>query len=197
VTATHKVFEMSIISSTSMTGKIARLLKVLASISFGDPGAKPVVAAVRAHGPAVVKAISVVEIAKAEIQKDDGGKWYQYSTVMPKEAATVAVKAAKKAMVSQLQTGGGTKTGGRTIAEWEREKACASAASADRTGGDDDDDDNGEDSFERLEDITAGAGQNENARVMGEQACGSAPIVPRLVIYLTRVRCPRLRALYG
>ena len=71
---------MSIVSSSSIHQKVRSLLDHMAKFSFADTKAKPGVVILRARGDVAAKMISIVEIAKREIEKELG-KWWQYSGV--------------------------------------------------------------------------------------------------------------------
>lgn len=76
---THDLTTMSIISSSQIQQKVKRVLEILAVYPTVPPAKSNVV---MLHAKAVVasKMISIVEIAKREIGKNEG-KWFQYSTV--------------------------------------------------------------------------------------------------------------------
>lgn len=190
---THRVIELSIISSSEIRRKVTRMLSLLASFSFAVPGLKPVVVLVRAKGKVASKAISVVEIAKSELEKD-GAKWYQYSTVV---GCTVLIPRKEDEV-----------KGGRTIRQWEKQQeeerrgqlgeedaSTTALQDGDEEEGDDDDDDDDQ-MFEPMN-------ADEQAEVGGvDMMAGSNGThkirsIPRLVIFLTRVPSPRLKELYG
>lgn len=192
---THKVMEMRVISSSQINQKVTQILSLLATFSFVNLDAKPVMVLVRADGTVVNKAISIVEIAKAELSKQ-GAKWYQYSMV---KLHTVELP---------LRNSDRDKKSGRTISEWENEQAksrggnmagiglSTDTAAADALpvemdqGGDEAE----EEAFEAM-------GQAFNS-VQGpelsmQDQSGRAQTVPRLVLLLTRVRCEQARTRYG
>jgi hypothetical protein len=70
---------MSIISSSQIQQKVKRVLEILAAYPTFPP-AKSNVVMLYAKAVVASKMISIVEIAKAEIGKNEG-KWFQYSTV--------------------------------------------------------------------------------------------------------------------
>ena len=177
---THRVVEFSVISSSEMTKKVTRLLSLLATINFADRNCKPVMALVRADGPAAGKAISVVEIAKAELDRQKT-RWYQYSTVSSHTKLIPRGNTAKGAQ------------GGRTIAEWQR-----SGAEAERPNASDEMRDDGagqcvdgdEDSFEHVD-------TRPRFKSHDEMAMHKTRAIPRILIYVSRMRCEHLKALYG
>ena len=69
---------MSILSSSKIEQKTRTLLVHLEKFSVGDTQAKPEVIVLHSKAPVASKMVSIVEIAKREIQKIDG-KWWQYS----------------------------------------------------------------------------------------------------------------------
>jgi hypothetical protein len=75
--ASYEIVDMNIISSSQIQSKVTRILETLSNFSFVAP-TKPSIVMIHAKAPVASKLISIVEIAKREIQKV-GGKWYQYS----------------------------------------------------------------------------------------------------------------------
>ena len=80
LTAKCDFITMSIVSSSSIQQKVRSLLDHMAKFSFADTKAKPGIVMLRAKGVVAAKMISIVEIAKREIEKERG-KWWQYSGV--------------------------------------------------------------------------------------------------------------------
>ena len=76
--AKYEFATMSIISSVKMEQKIRVLLSHLARFNYADVHCKPGVVALHAKAPVAGKMISIVEIAKREIQNAKG-QWWQYS----------------------------------------------------------------------------------------------------------------------
>ncbi len=189
IAKTHRLFEVSVSSGSRIKTKVTGLLSLVGSINLGEPNSKPVMALVGADGRAAPKAISIIEIAKAELEKD-GAKWYQYSTVQPRKKYVARVDEATRAK------------GGRTIEEWEKSQAPAAANgngseidpapfSSDQP---DDEDEADDGDFEQM------AAKNETdtqgAAATGDQTTRFRA-VPRIVIYFTRLPCDYLKDLYG
>lgn len=86
VIPSHRVIPVSIISSSKMSQKIRLLLDSMVqpqqqpSSGSKKTKVKPAVIALHANADVASKLISIVELAKRQIEKDEG-KWYQYSTV--------------------------------------------------------------------------------------------------------------------
>lgn len=181
VLKTHRVVEFSVTTSSEMTKKVTRLLSLLATINFTDRNCKPVMALVRADGPAAGKAISVVEIAKAELERQNT-RWYQYSTV-----------SSHTKLIPRGTTTKGAQ-GGRTIAEWQQRsgpKAEKRNASPEVRGdGADECVDGDENSFERVE-------TRPRFKPGDETATHKTQAMPRILIYVSRMRCDHLKTLYG
>ncbi|SLM40944.1 DNA/RNA-binding protein Alba-like [Lasallia pustulata] len=78
--AKYDFVTMSIVSSSGIQQKVRSLLDHMAKLSFADPRAKPGVVILHAKGNVAGKMISIVEIAKREIEKERGC-WWQYSSV--------------------------------------------------------------------------------------------------------------------
>ena len=78
--AKYDLVTMSIVSSSSIYQKVRSVLDHMVKFSFADPRAKPGVLILHAKGNVAGKMISIVEIAKREIEKERGS-WWQYSGV--------------------------------------------------------------------------------------------------------------------
>lgn len=185
ITKTHKLMELGVISSSEIKRKVTQILSFLARINFADISSKPGMVQLHGDGPTTGKAISVVEIVKAELEKD-GSKWYQYSTVKPQ-------------MTLIPRANGVTKgRGGQTVAEWER-SGKPHAVKADDPEQEaepalDDMADEDADAFEYMDtdpkpDVSGMAGPSDQTHKMRN--------VPRIVIYLSRVRSEYLKGIYG
>ncbi|QSZ32527.1 hypothetical protein DSL72_002105 [Monilinia vaccinii-corymbosi] len=78
ITPSHQTTHLSILSSSPIQKKVARILSILSTFSFSDPS--PHVVLLSAKAPSVCKLISIAEIVKRELAKT-GKKWYQYNVV--------------------------------------------------------------------------------------------------------------------
>ena len=180
---------MSIISSSKIETKVKTLLARLGTFSCPDKGAKPAVVILSAKAGVANKMISVVEIAKREIEAQ-GAKWWQYSRV--------------HSQLTELKgkPGKGTE-GGKTLRQRENEQdekkvgelhgvkdVAVDSAMADVGGGDDAE----EDAFE-----TAAPMGNGTTGVPAEEIAVRKKIraVPIMTIHLSRVPVDELKQAYG
>lgn len=167
---------MKIISSSAIQSKVTRIISTLAAFNFREP-IKPSVVVLQAMSSVASKLISIVEIAKREIARE-GGKCYQYSQV--------------DGVVTELKDQGKAKTdkGGKTLLEWEKEMFAeeAQAIGKDQNVGlqaSEGPEDTEEDAFEVME----GLQQDLNRP--------KVRAIPKLTIFLSRVRVPKLEECYG
>ena len=103
----YEIITMSILSSSKIEQKVRNLLLRISNLDYANTKAKPTVVMLHAKGDVASKMVSIVEIAKAEIKKENG-KLYQYNT-LHEETSELKVKKPKR-------TGSG-----KTIAEWTKE----------------------------------------------------------------------------
>ncbi|KAK4695602.1 hypothetical protein P7C71_g2188, partial [Lecanoromycetidae sp. Uapishka_2] len=187
---------MSILSSAKIEVKVRNVLFRVGKFSFADIEAKPGIVILHAYANCANKMVSIVEIAKGEIQKEKG-KWYQYSK-LEGELKPLKMTQSKKDRE------------GKTIAEWATEqdrtddkaKTNESAemgeedmdtgvlAQKDMHGYQDEDD--AEVAFETMKP------PKKHASVFSEvKEKNKVRAVPILTIYLARVPVPGLKELYG
>ena len=200
----HDLVTVTVISSSELTRRVSTVLSHLSRFSFADVNAKPVMVKIRADGSVAAKAISIIEITKSELAKQ-GAKWYQYSMVKPHIIQLPRYDKPKHAKE------------GHTISEWEQAQAKGLPKETElhntTTNG--------------LRDKPFGAAKECNRDVEGEEEAyemmqvdgfeGMDPekesdtgevtsageerqkirTIPRLVMYLSRVRCDRWKTLYG
>lgn len=186
---------MSILSSAKIEVKVRNVLFRVGKFSFADVKAKPGVAILHAYADCANKMVSIVEIAKSEIQKEKG-RWYQYSKL---EGALRSLK------LKQPKKGGP----GRTIAEWANDKdhtgQNAKAHNAIQTG------EECVDTTKISHEGMAGRGDHGDTEVYFETMVPpkkGTPFtpdagegkkvrnVPFMTIYFARVSVPGLKALY-
>ena len=103
----YEIITMSILSSSKIEQKVRNLLLRISKLDHANTKAKPTVVMLHAKGDVASKMVSIVEIAKAEIQKKNG-KLYQYNGLHG-ETSELKVKKPKR-------TGSG-----KTVAEWTKE----------------------------------------------------------------------------
>ena len=176
---------MSIISSAKIEQKTRTLLTHLEKFSFADVRARPGVVVLHAKAPVASKMVSIVEIAKREIQKNKG-KWWQYSRL---HGQTEEVKAKKG------------KAEGKTIGEWEREKEKTAEAEKNLDQVEENAQDlqqaeygDEEEAFEVLEFKGRNPTMPNLEHIEGRKKIRAVPI---MTIYMSRVRIPEFKDLFG
>jgi len=187
--AKYEFSTMSIISSSKIETKVKTLLTRLGTFSWANKDAKPVVVILSAKAGVANKMISVVEIAKRELEVQ-GAKWWQYSRV--------------HSQVTELKEKPGKGTdGGKTLLQWETEQAAKSKAEAqdlkdvvedsnmiDADGAEEDE----EDAFEAV-----APNGNDSTIPPTEEITARKKIraVPVMTIYMSRVHVEELKQAYG
>ncbi|KAI9855200.1 MAG: hypothetical protein M1830_006480, partial [Pleopsidium flavum] len=116
----YEITSMSIISSSKIETKVKTLLTRLGKFSWANPNGKPSIVVLSAKAGVAGKMVSVVEIAKREIEAD-GAKWWQYSRVYG-QMTELKEKPSKRI------------DGGKTLLEWEKKQAEKADAVAQDTG---------------------------------------------------------------
>lgn len=181
---------MSIISSSKIETKVKTLLARLGTFSWANKDAKPAVVILSAKAGVANKLISVVEIAKRELEAQ-GAKWWQYSRV--------------HSQVTELKdkTKKGT-DGGKTLLQWETEQVAKSkvgpqdlkdavgdSAMIDAVGGEEEDE---EDAF-----AAVAPNGNEPTALPTEGIAARKKIraVPVMTIHMSRVPVDELKQAYG
>ena len=187
---------MSILSSAKISDKVKNLLLRVENFSFADPKSKPGIVILYAKSEVASKMVSIVEIARQDIERDKG-KWWQYSKV-DAQIAEVRIKAVKR------------RNDGKTLTEWQKEQAGWRSREVEEVGGSTgrdpeavqhdhdhevvDGDEEMEDAFQRMVNSKAadqGAKQSENGNGRKIRA------TPVMSIYFARVPVPGLKELYG
>ena len=185
---------MSILSSAKISDKVEKLSLKVEDFSFADPKSKPGVVVLHAKSEVASKMVSIVEIARQDIERDKG-KWWQYSKVNG-QIAELKVKPVKR------------RDGGKTLAEWQKERAGGESQDFGEAGGgtgrtskeiehDDefvDGDEEMDDEFEtmaNLEEVDGGPKQS------GNDSGRKIRTFPVMTIYFARVPVPGLKELYG
>ena len=185
----YEIITMSILSSSKIEQKVRNLLLRISKSDCANIKAKPVIVMLHAKGDVASKMVSIVEIAKAEIQKEDG-KLYQYNGL---HGETSELK------VKKLERAGG----GKTVAEWAKEHPECENESRETinecgkytlgTSDQSDDDvemaDATEDAFETMAPPNRGYDTTEARK--------KVRAYPVLTIYLARVPIPELKDLHG
>ena len=185
----YEIITMSILSSSKIEQKVRNLLLRLSKLADANTTAKPTVVMLHAKGDVAGKMVSIIEIAKAEMQKQDG-KLYQYNGLHG-EISELKVKKPER-------TGGG-----KTVAEWAKEhpgrenhnretmNECGKYTLGTSDLSDDD---------EEMADATEDAFETMAPPIQGCDTTGTRKKVrayPVLTIYLARVAIPELKDLHG
>ena len=179
---------MSIQTSSKIEQKVRVLIAHLSRFNFLDREAKPGVVALHARANAASKLISVVEIAKRDIEaQPKGGKWYQYSRVsaelkeIPRNVPTKASKGRAN----------GSSAAGKTLKEWNAEKERESSAKDTMDGMNSSimgavapESEDEEDAFETMVHPKATSHSNDTVKLRN---------IPILTIYLARVPVTELK----
>ncbi len=185
----YELITMSILSSSKIEQKVRNLLLRISKFNYANTKAKPAVVMLHAKGDVAGKMVSIVEIAKAEMQKENG-KLYQYNGLHG-ETSELKVKEPKR-------TGGG-----KTVAEWTKEhpglenpgletiNECGkyTLGTADRSDDDMEMVDATDDAFETMAPPSRGYDTTEARKKIRAY--------PVLTIYLARVPVPELKDLHG
>jgi hypothetical protein len=161
---------MSIISSSHIQQKVARLLDILSSYPPKDKE-KPKAVMLHAKAGCATKMISIAEIAKREIGKE-GGKWFQYNRV--EEVMIELKKGVKKE---------GEGKGAKDEVEIGKEDK----------DGDEEDEEDGEENDEETATFETMKTPFERANE-GKEKMRSVPVMS---LFLSRIRIEGLRRAYG
>ena len=185
---------MSIRSSAKISDKVEKLLLRVENFSFADPKSKPGVVILCAKSEAASKMVSIVEIARQDIERDKG-KWWQYSK-LEGQIAQLKVRSVKR------------RDGGKTLSEWQKERARRESQGSEDVGGDNghgsekaehyaevvDGDEEMEDAFETMGDPKEA---DQGAKQAGNGSDKKIRAIPVMTIYFARVPVPGLKELYG
>ena len=186
LTQKYSFATMSVNTGSKIEQKVRVLISRLSRFNFLDREIKPGVVALRARANVASKLITVVEIAKREIEyKERSGKWYQYSQVSA-ELREIPRNKAKKGPRGQQGDADGAKQAGKSLKEWELSKKQDTVEAAsdgnptiDLSGGDNEE----EAAFEIMADARPGRGA-EDTKLRN---------IPLLTIYMSRVPVPELK----
>lgn len=187
--AKYNFVTMSIVSSSSIQQKVRSLLAHMAKFSCADTKSKPGVVILRAKGDVAAKMISIVEIAKREIEKERG-KWRQYSGV---HAEITELKELQMTKGSHAE---------EALLEWQKQhkddvdKEMVEAQQAMKSSETTNEPDltDVEDDFEMM-------GQEAPREVIGStgetEPRKKIRSVPVMMTYMSRVPVPELKQVYG
>ena len=109
LTSKYSFAQMTVKSGVKIEKKVRTLIEFMSRFSYLDPSIKPGIVALRADSASVNKLISVVEIAKREIEAiERGGKWWQYNELDSevKEISRNQIKKNVKAKVGKQHLNG-------------------------------------------------------------------------------------------
>jgi len=188
---------LSILSSAKIELKVRNVLYRIGKFTFADIKAKPGVMILHAQVNVASKMVSIVEIAKQQIEKEKG-RWWQYSK-LHSEIKPLKVKQPKK--VGE----------GKTLAEWAAENSSTHG-----TGKNNDTAETAEETMdtaelgqkEKNDVVREDDDMEETFEIMGAPKKGAIGLphveegnkvraVPVMTIYLARVPVPGLKELYG
>ena len=194
LTSKYDFTMMSIISSAKIGEKVEKLLLRVEKFSFADPKSKPGVVVLHAKSEVASKMVSIVQIARQDIERNNG-KWWQYSK-LDGQVAELKTKAVKR------------KDNGKTLLDWQKERAGGESQGVEEVGGEIrhaseeaqhghevfNGDEEMEDAFESMlipKEADQGAEQSGNGNGRKVRA------TPVMKIYFARVPVPGLKELYG
>ena len=184
---------MSILSSAKIGDKVKKLLLRVEKFNFADPNSKPGVVVLHAKSEVASKMVSIVGIARQDIEQNKGD-WWQYSKIHGQiaELRSTSVK---------------RRDDGKTILEWQRERAGEGSRSVEKAGDQlasvsevqhgrevVHEDEEMVDAFESMADPKeAGQGAKPSKNGNGRKIRS----IPVMTIYFARVPVPGLKELYG
>ena len=180
---------MSILSSAKISDKVEKLLQRVGDFSFADPKSKPGVVVLHAKSGSASKMVSIVEIARQEIERQKG-KWWQY-TKLHGQIAELKAKPLKRS------------GGGITLSEWQEKQAGGEFQGVEEAGGE------AGRASERVEqdhELVEGNEEMEDAfetmvdpKEATDEGVEHSAIraIPVMTIYFARVRVFGLKELYG
>lgn len=180
---------MSIISSSRIQQKVRSLLNHMAKFSFADTNGKPGVVILRAKGDVAAKMISIVEIAKREIEKERG-KWWQYSGVHAEVTELKELQMTEDPYTEEA------------LLDWQKQhkddvdraKAEAQQAKNDPKIANEPDPTDQEDDFELMDQEAP----NEETNATGEsEPRKKIRSIPVMMTYMSSVPMPELKETYG
>lgn len=186
---------MAVNSSSKINQKVRILISHMERFSFADLKAKPGLVILHATADVASKMVTIVEIAKREVEKEKG-KWWQYSGV------TGRLEELKAREKKKNDPG---KVEGRTIKQWqedaksesrkgdavaeevvnEAEAGPKARSGAQITASAEEDEAEDEEAFQTMTDL-GNVGNRPKVRA-----------VPIMSIYMARVPVPELKELYG
>lgn len=185
---------MSILSSARINDKVKNLLLRVEKFSFADPKSKPGIVILHAKSEVASKMISIVQIAKENIEHDNG-KWWQYSK-LDGRIAELKAKPVKR------------RDDGKTLSEWQKERAEGVSEDFEDLGGEtgraskevqydhevSHEDEEMEDAFESMVNPKEA---DQGAKQSGNGSARKIRSIPVMTIYFARVPVPGLKELYG
>ena len=189
---------MSILSSARISDKVEKLLLRVGDFSFADTKTKPGVVILHAKSEVASKMVSIVEIARQEIERDKG-KWWQYSKLDGK-IAELKVKSVK------------LRNGENTLSEWQKKRAGGVVQGIEEAAGETgrasekvehdhdlvDADEEMEEAFETIVDPKEAAeAADQGVEHTGNDSGRKVRAIPVMTVYFARVPVPGLKELYG
>ena len=185
----YGIITMSILSSSKIEQKVRNLLLRISKMDYENNKAKPRVVKLHAKGDVAGKMVSIVEIAKAEIWKENG-KLYQYNGLHG-EISELKVKKPRRTGIGKLVAEGSEEHPGLENSSGEaiNEREKNTLGTVDQSDDDLEMVDATEDVFETMAPLSRGDEPSEARK--------KVRAYPVLTIYLSRVPIPELRDRYG
>ncbi|KAL8673491.1 MAG: hypothetical protein Q9168_002097 [Polycauliona sp. 1 TL-2023] len=180
----YDISTISIISSSKIHPKVKSLIDRVEKFTFANVTSKPGVVVLHAKAEAASKMISIIEIAKDDIQTR-GGKWYEYSK-LHSELLEFKEKQRKQPQTGRTMAGGAPVS--NNTAEGKTGLQRTDAGDEKDNVDDDMNGSDGEVAFETLQH------QNNGATPNGKNKVRATPIMS---IYFARVPVPGLKDLFG
>ena len=186
---------MSILSSAKINDKVKKLLSRVENFSFADPKSKPGIVVLHAKSGVASKMVSIVEIARQEIERDKG-KWWQYSTLEGR-IAEMKVRSVKHGddgkPLTKLQGNRAGDEPQELVDSSGKEVGCALdevALNHEVVN----EDEEMEDAFETMANSKVADQRVNQSRHDSGRNIRATPV---MIIYFARVPVPGLRQLYG
>ncbi|KAL9035551.1 MAG: hypothetical protein Q9180_004802 [Flavoplaca navasiana] len=180
----YDISTISIISSSKIQQKVKNLIARVERFTFANVSAKPGVVVLHAKAASASKLISVIEIAKKDIETR-GGKWYQYSKL---HSELLEFKEKQRKPSQDGRTLAGTTSGPSTTADGKTRPQRTDAGDQHDLVEEEGDDSDAEVAFETLQHQSSGATSNGTSKVRA---------TPIMTVYFACVPVPGLKDLFG
>ena len=175
---------ISIISSSKIQQKVKNLIARVERFTFANVSAKPGVVVLHAKAASASKLISVIEIAKKDIETR-GGKWYQYSKL---HSELLEFKEKQWKPSQDGRTLADTASGPNSTANGKTRPQRTHTGDQNDLVDEEGDDSDAEVAFETLQHQSSGAASNGTSKVRA---------TPIMTVYFACVPVPGLKDLFG